>query len=167
MCGAHLEHLERHASTICKVRCGCEANPLHTVACMAGAPQSDVAHFATLARAAPWSLPVTSPSMVSTGPSSLSAEPAHTAIDSSSGASSSIRADTREVVKVSVLEAPVTHSVDETMRFFAMAAAYGSRPPRPCRQSLCYCILVAGAACTALWSELATQRMVVRWAWRG
>jgi len=74
MCGTHLEHLERHASTICKAQCGCEANPLHTVACMAGAPQSDVAHFAALARAAPWSLPAMSMSMVSTGPSSLPAD---------------------------------------------------------------------------------------------
>ena len=64
-------------------------------------------------------------------------------------------------------EASVRHLVDEVRRFFAMAAAYRSRAPRPCRRSMCYCILVSGAACTALRSELACERMVLRRAWRG
>ena len=82
----------------------------------------------------------------STGLSSRPADPAHKAIDSISGASSSMQAAMREVVKVAMFEAPVTHPVDEVMRFFAMAAAYGSRTPRPCRRCMCYCILVGGPA---------------------
>ena len=66
-----------------------------------------------------------------------------------------MQAAMREVVKVAMFEAPVTHPVDEVMRFFAMAAAYGSRTPRPCWRCMCYCILVAGTACNALSSELA------------
>ena len=96
-----------------------------------------------------------SPLVVSTGLSSLPTDPAHSVIDSSSGASSSMQADTQGVAKVAMFEAPVTHLVDEVMRFFAMAAAYGSRTPRPCRRCMCYCILVAGTACNALSSELA------------
>ena len=118
-------------------------------------PQSDVAHSAALTRTEPASLSMLCPSMLLMGPSSLPTDPAHSVIDSSSGASSSMQADTQGVAKVAMFEAPVTHPVDEVMCFFAMAAAYGSRTPRPCWRCMCYCILVAGTACNALSSELA------------
>ena len=75
------------------------ASPVHT-------PQRVAAHTAALARMAPQSLPWTSPSMVSTGLSSPAADPKHTTIESSSAASSSMQADTREVAEVAVFEAP-------------------------------------------------------------
>jgi len=51
--------------------------------------------------------------------------------------------------------------------FFAMAASRWSRTSRPWRWWRCYCILVDGAACTALRSELAYRRMAMERAWRG
>ena len=122
-------------------------------------PRSDIAHSAALTRAAAWSSSVMSPSILSTGPSSLSTDPAHSAIDSSSGASSSIQADTREVAKVAVFEAPVTHSVVQTKHFFAMVAACGSRTPRACRRRVCYFILMSGTSLQTLSSRMATNYM--------
>ena len=72
--------------------------------------------------------------MVSTGLSSRPADPAHKAIDSISGASSSMQAAMREVVKVAMFEAPVTHPVDEVMRFFAIAGSpFRVHPTQPVR----------------------------------
>ena len=107
-----------------------------------------------------------SSSMLLMGPSSLPTDPTHSAIDSSSGASSSMQADTREVVKVAVFEASVRHLVDEMRRFFAMAAAYRSGTPRPYRSSTCYCILVSGTSLQTLISQFAIQRVLKERAWR-
>ena len=64
---------------------------------------------------------------------------------------------------MAMFECLVSHRLAETKHFFATAAAYGSRPPRPCRRWVFYCILVAGAACTALSSRSAYERLE----WRG
>ena len=64
-------------------------------------------------------------------------------------------------------EAPVTHPIDQTSSLIATVAAHGSRTPRPYRRWVCYCILVAGAACTVTISQLACERMVMRKAWQG
>ena len=68
---------------------------------------------------------------------------------------------------MAVFEPLGTHQFDETKSSFATVAAYGSGPPRPCRQWVFYCILVSGAACTALRSQFACEHKAMRRAWRG
>jgi hypothetical protein len=145
---------------MCVVLCGCEPSPVHTSVCSAHTRLSEVARIAALARTAPQSLPRTSPAALLTGLSSLAAGPAHTAIDSSSAASSSMQADTRGMVKRAEFETLVTHQVDEMMSVFATVAACGSRTPRACRRWVCYCFLVSGTACTALTSRSAYERVL-------
>ena len=127
----HLWLLERRAATVREVLCRCQANPSHTSACAARTTQSAVAHAVALARAKPSSLPSMSPLIVSTGLSSPVADPKHTAIERSSGASSSIKADTQRLAKMAEFEVLVTHRVGQTRSFFATVAAYGSCTPRP------------------------------------
>ena len=64
---------------------------------------------------------------------------------------------------MTVFEALVTHHLDEMqmVSFLASAASHGSRTPRACRRWVCYCVLVAGATCTALTSKLAAERVLL------
>ena len=150
-------------STVIEVLSRCEAGPPHESASAGRTPQGDLALTAALVRTAPYCFATLTPSMASKGPSSLPAVPAHNSIASTSGASSSIQADTRGEAKVAVFEALGTHSAVHTKRFFAMVAAFGSRAPRPCRRWMCYCIVVSSTTCTALRSRSAYERME----WRG
>ena len=140
------------------------SRPPHKSASAGHTPQGDIAHTAAFIRTAPYCLATLTPSIVSKDSSSLPAVPTHNSIASSSGASSSMQADTREVVKVAMFEAPVTHPVDETRSFFAMEyggcvwVTYATSVPA---FDMCYCIMVAGATCTALTSKFASERMMM------
>jgi hypothetical protein len=112
------------------------------------------AHTARLSLATPQSTSEASQPMLSTGPSSLSADPKHTAIASSSGASSMMWAHTWALAPSLEFELLGTHPVDGTRSFFASVRACRSRTSRPWRWWTYYCISVSGASLQTLRVEI-------------
>ena len=89
----HLEHHKRRAATVCAVLYRCKYDPLHSSPRPVHTAYSIAARTVVLTRTAQLSLSVIGLLVVSRESSSLSTDVKHRAIVSTSGSSSSMKAD--------------------------------------------------------------------------